>query len=32
VGRYCSNLTLSWNILFSPSVMIESLDEYNDQS
>ena len=24
VGRYCVNLVLSWNILFSPSTVIES--------
>ena len=24
VDRYCSNLVLTWNILFSPSMVIES--------
>jgi hypothetical protein len=27
--RYCVNLVLSWNILFSPSVVIESFAGYS---
>ena len=27
--RYCVNLVLSWNILFSPSMVIESFAEYS---
>ena len=27
--RYCVNLVLSWNILVSPSMVIESLAGYN---
>ena len=29
VNRYCSNLVLSWNILFSPLVVIESFSGYS---
>ena len=29
VDRYCVNLVLSWNILFSPSMIIESFAGYS---
>ena len=29
VDRYCLNLILSWNILFSPSMVIQSFAGYN---
>ena len=29
VDRYCLNLVLSWNILFSPSMLIESFAGYS---
>jgi len=29
VERYCINLVLSWNILVSPSMLIESFAGYN---
>ena len=29
VDRYCLNLVLSWNILFSPSMLIESFSGYS---
>ena len=30
--RYCVNLVLSWNTLFSPSMVIESFGGYNSVS
>ena len=30
--RYCVNLVLSWNILFSPSIVIESFTGYSSLS
>ena len=29
VDKYCLNLVLSWNILFSPSMLIESFASYS---
>ena len=31
MGRYCVNLVLSWNILVSPSEVIESFAGYSSQ-
>ena len=31
MGRYCVNLVLSWNTLFSPSMVIESFAGYSSQ-
>jgi hypothetical protein len=30
VERYCINLVLSWNVLFSPSMVIESFARYSN--
>jgi len=32
VERYCVNLVLSWNILVSPSMLIESFSRYSSLS